>query len=705
MAIAGGLRLLEHRPGPALPPPRAHPAGPGHRGQRVRDGVRQPRRRLRAPASASPATRPPGEPGVYGDYLANAQGEDVVAGIRNTLTLADLAQLDPASHAELTRIMRRLETHYRDLCDIEFTIERGKLWMLQTRVGKRTAAAAFRIATQLVDERLINLDEALARVTGEQLGAADVPAVRRRRPSATLLTRGWPPHRGRPSARSVFDSRHRGRVGRRGEQVLLVRRETNPDDLDGMIAAAGHADQPGRQDLARRRRRPRDGPHLRLRRRGARRRRRGQHAAGRRDRRRRGRRASRSTAPPARCSSARCRWSPSPVVTYLERARRRARGADADAELVAGRRPAAQPRRRARAGWPCGPTPTPPRTPPGPGASARRASGCAGPSTCSSATAGSLIERLILADTADERRGRARRPAAAAARRLRRAARRDGRAAGRRSGCSTRRCTSSCPTAPSWRSRSRSPRPPARPTRRTSALLAAVERLHEQNPMLGLRGVRLGLIVPGLFAMQVRAIAEAAAAAGSRQGGDPRPEIMVPLVGLGDGAAPDPRRGRRRSSPRSPREPGVELTIPIGTMIELPRAALTARQIAEAAEFFSFGTNDLTQTTWGFSRDDVEGAFFAAYLEQGVFTVSPFESLDRDGVGRLVRIAVEEGRAHPARPQARRLRRARRRPRVGALLPRRRPRLRLLLAVPGPGRAAGGRPGGARVRQFGRGAL
>jgi pyruvate,orthophosphate dikinase len=171
-------------------------------------------------------------------------------------------------------------------------------------------------------------------------------------------------------------------------------------------------------------------------------------------------------------------------------------------------------------------------------------------------------------------------------------------------------------------------------------LLAAVERLHESNPMLGLRGVRLGLVVPGLFAMQVRAVVEAAAER-KRDGGDPQVEIMVPLVGSVmelllvrdeiDAVVVDALSG-------------VELHVPIGTMIELPRAALTARRIAESAEFFSFGTNDLTQTTWGFSRDDVEASIFPAYLDKGVFTVSPFESLDRDGVGALVRMAIEAGR-------------------------------------------------------------
>jgi pyruvate,orthophosphate dikinase len=169
-------------------------------------------------------------------------------------------------------------------------------------------------------------------------------------------------------------------------------------------------------------------------------------------------------------------------------------------------------------------------------------------------------------------------------------------------------------------------------------LLAAVRRMHEANPMLGLRGVRLGLVIPGLFAMQVRAIAEAAAAVRA-SGGDPRPEIMVPLV-----AAVQELEAVRTEAHRID---GVG-DIPVGTMIEVPRAALTAGQVAAVADFFSFGTNDLTQLVWGFSRDDVEGSFFSRYLELGIFGVSPFESIDRDGVGRLIRIAVEDGRA--ARP-------------------------------------------------------
>jgi pyruvate,orthophosphate dikinase len=179
---------------------------------------------------------------------------------------------------------------------------------------------------------------------------------------------------------------------------------------------------------------------------------------------------------------------------------------------------------------------------------------------------------------------------------------------------------------------------------REKALLAAVNRLHESNPMLGLRGVRLGVVIPGLFGMQVRAIAEAAAER-IKAGGDPQPEVMIPLVG----AVQELELMREESEAviaAVSAASGVDLSfIPIGTMIELPRAAVTAGQIAEAADFFSYGTNDLTQTTWGFSRDDVEAAFFTQYLEKGIFGVSPFESLDREGVGRLVRIASEEGRA------------------------------------------------------------
>ncbi|MHB1212389.1 MAG: pyruvate, phosphate dikinase, partial [Candidatus Nanopelagicales bacterium] len=185
-------------------------------------------------------TRDPasGQVGEYGDYLVNAQGEDVVAGIRNTLSLDDFAVVDPDAHAQLRSVMRTLETHYRDLCDIEFTVERGKLWMLQTRVGKRTAAAAFRIACQLVDEQLITLDEALGRVTGAQLAQLAFPQFDPAAARSPIAT-GMPASPGAAVGRAVFDSAAAVAWAARGETVILVRRETNPDDLEGMIAATG----------------------------------------------------------------------------------------------------------------------------------------------------------------------------------------------------------------------------------------------------------------------------------------------------------------------------------------------------------------------------------------------------------------------------------------------------------------------------------
>ena len=264
-----------------------------------------------------PAT---GRTGSYGDYLPNAQGEDVVAGIRNTLSLDDLERLDAVSAAELRQAMRRLETHYRDLCDIEFTIERGKLWMLQTRVGKRTAAAAFRIAVQLVDEDLITLDEALLRVTGAQLAQLMFPQLRRYGRTQPARPAASPPRPARRSAASSSTPRTAVAWAESGEKVILVRRETNPDDLGGMIAAQGILTSRAAARPRTRRSSPAawERPAVC-----------GADDARRRSRRRGGslpragspwRRAtsSPSTAPPARCSSARCRSSPSPVVRYFE---------------------------------------------------------------------------------------------------------------------------------------------------------------------------------------------------------------------------------------------------------------------------------------------------------------------------------------------------------------------------------------------------
>jgi pyruvate,orthophosphate dikinase len=588
-------------------------------------------------------TRDPasGKQGVYGDYLPNAQGEDVVAGIRNTLTLADLADRDPTSAQQLFGVMRRLETHYRDLCDIEFTVERGKLWMLQTRVGKRTAAAAFRIASQLVEEQLLTLDEAVQRVTGEQLARLMFPQFDRSAPRELLAT-GLAASPGAAVGAAVFDSPTAVRRHAAGESVVLVRRETNPDDLEGMIAATGVLTSRGGKTS---------------------------HAAV----------VARGMGRTCVCGAeaidvdVRARTArvgdtviaegdvialdgstgevflgdvpvvTSPVAAYLEHGVDAA-VADVDedtAELVRAvdlLLTHADRTRRLRV-----------RANADNADDAARALrlGAEGIGLCRTehmflGDRRVLIERLILADTTEGRDA-----ALAALLPLQRDdftalfEAMDGLPI-------TVRLLDPplhefLPDRTELAVRVAVARERGEETGHDEELLAAVERLHESNPMLGLRGVRLGLTVPGLFTMQVRAAAEAAVAR-LEAGGDPHVEIMVPLVG----SVMELHLIRDRADAvlaEVAQEAGRRLDISIGTMIELPRAALTAGRIAEAADFFSFGTNDLTQTAWGVSRDDGEASFFAAYLDMGVFTVSPFETLDVGGVGRLVRIATEEGRA------------------------------------------------------------
>ena len=588
-------------------------------------------------------TRDPstGAPGAYGDYLVNAQGEDVVAGIRNTLSLDDLKGLDPAAHTELMGVMRRLETHYRDLCDIEFTIERGKLWMLQTRVGKRTAAAAFRIATQLVDEQLITEDEALDRVTGAQLAQLMFPQFDASGQRA-LFAKGMAASPGAAVGKAVFDSATAKAWADRGEDVILVRRETNPDDLEGMIASSGILTSRGGKTS---------------------------HAAV----------VARGMGKTCVCGAEELdvdvsaklarvgdttvlegdvisidgstgevflgavHVKPSPVVLYLEHGLEHA-VADADEEtqmlvrsvdrLLAHADETRRLQVRANADT-------------AEDAARARHLGAQGIGLTRTehmflGDRRVLIERVILSESGDDRDA-----ALAALLPLQRQDFID--LLGAMDGLPiTIRLLDPplhefLPNYTELSVRVAVAHSEGNPDAKELSLLAAVERLHESNPMLGLRGVRLGLVVPGLFALQVRAIAEACVER-IKAGGDPHVEIMVPLVGsvMELHLIADETDGIVHEIAQ--RE-GISLHIPVGTMIELPRAALTAHRIAEVAEFFSFGTNDLTQTTWGFSRDDVEAEFFAAYLEKGVFTVSPFESLDVDGVGRLIEIAVAEGRA------------------------------------------------------------
>ncbi|MGA3527379.1 pyruvate, phosphate dikinase [Melissospora conviva] len=581
-------------------------------------------------------TRDPGSgaQGIYGDYLSNAQGEDVVAGIRNTVPLQQLEQLDKRSYDELLGIMARLEQHYRDLCDIEFTIERGKLWMLQTRVGKRTAGAAFVIAGQLVDEGLIDLDEALSRVNGAQLAQLMFPRFQADHANE-VLAKGVGASPGAAVGKIVFDSARAVELAAQGEATILVRRETNPDDLPGMIAAQGILTSRGGKTS-----------HAAVVARGM-----GKTCVCGAD--------SLEVNVAARTVTVNGRTlgegdvlsidgttgaiylgevpvSPSEVVQYFEGVLDPATTDDALVKAVHRIITHADATRRLAV-----------RTNADTGADAARARrfGAQGIGLCRTehmflGDRRELVERLILATTAEGREA-----ALAALLPLQRAdfaeifREMDGLPV-------TIRLIDPplhefLPPLEELAVKVAVAKARGEEAGKDEALLAAVRRMHEQNPMLGLRGVRLGLVIPGLFTMQVRAIVEAAVEC-ARAGVEAKPEIMVPLV-----AAVQELETVRAEAEKIVAEvvadSGVQVLI--GTMIEVPRAALTAGQIAETAEFFSFGTNDLTQMSWAFSRDDVEGSFFSRYLELGIFGVSPFESIDREGVGRLVRIAAEEGRA------------------------------------------------------------
>ncbi|HSL11578.1 MAG TPA: pyruvate, phosphate dikinase [Actinomycetota bacterium] len=591
-------------------------------------------------------TRDPstGEKVPYGDYLPNAQGEDVVAGIRNTLPLAELERLDPPSYAGLREVMDTLEHHYRDMCDSEFTIEKGRLWILQTRVGKRTAFAEWVMAYEMLNEELIDEDTALLRVDANRL--EELFKRRVEDAGAEPIAKGLNASPGAATGEVVFSADDAEERARDGAKVILVRRETTPDDYHGMIAAQGILTSAGGTNS---------------------------HAAV----------VARGEGIPAVCGADAIkldtasrtfnangtRVNEGDVITIdgftgnvfvgelplreslLEKARSGDGAARDETIWKAFERlmqvADAKRRLRVRAN-----ADTPDQS------SNARERGAEGIGLCRTEhmflgeERVLAVRKMIFADEEAEeqeaydallplQRGdfvgiframdglpvtvRLLDPplheflpdltelsvqvALADERGVAEVDLRDGRI----------------------------------PLEEARSSLRKVEQLHEANPMLGLRGVRLGIVKPGLYAMQVRAIVEAACEV-KKGGGDPKVEIMIPLTAT----KPELEQMRAELEPVArevvERE-GVELDhLEWGTMIELPRAAVTADEIAEVADFFSFGTNDLTQTAFGFSRDNI-GKFVAMYEERKLVPANPFVTVDRKGVGRLMSIACEEGRA------------------------------------------------------------
>ncbi len=575
-----------------------------------------------------------GEKKYLAEYLPQAQGEDVVSGARTPLHLDELQRRDPASYKELVKVMQTLERHYRDMCDIEFTVEQGKLWMLQTRVGKRTAPSAVKIAVDLVKERLISKEEAVLRVDPASLDQMLHPQWD---PEADIhvVAKGLNASPGAAAGKAVFDARTAMEWAVAGDRVILVRPMTEPDDVGGMYAAQGILTSRGGKTS---------------------------HAAV----------VARGAGKPCVCGA---------ESLHIDLAERRFSVGDTtvvEGDVIAidgstgrvavGDVPLVQPKlsgdlekilrwadaiRRLKVR-------TNADTPED--AAKARSFGAEGIGLARTehmflGDRLPAVQRMILARTAEEEQ--------AALKELLDLQRGD--FAGIFEAMSGLPVTIRLLDPPlheflpsskeleldlkqlEFDLKSAPAEERARLEKEIAEkvdLLGSVERLEESNPMLGMRGVRLGVMRPGLYAMQVRAIVEAACDV-KEKGGRPVVEIMIPLVAIREelemmraeaqGVVAQVLKERRK-----------RIDVMIGTMIELPRAALVAGEIAEVAEFFSFGTNDLTQTTFGFSRDDVEGKFLTAYLEKGLLKTNPFESLDQAGVGRLINIAVAEGRS--ARP-------------------------------------------------------
>jgi pyruvate,orthophosphate dikinase len=545
-----------------------------------------------------PAT---GEQGLYGEFLANAQGEDVVAGIRTPEPIEAMQKQLPQAFDDLLETMRRLEEHYRDVQDIEFTVEEGDLYLLQTRTAKRTAAAAVKAAVDMVDEGLIAKDEAVARIDPVQLDQLLHPMLD---PQAEfdVAAKGLNASPGAASGKVVFDADTAVERGKVGESVILVGWETTPDDIHGMIAAAGILTAHGGMTS---------------------------HAAV----------VARGMGKPciAGCED-----------LSIDAKARTAHLGDHDlaegdvitidggtGRVIVGEVPLVPPqinedfqtilvwaddvrRLKVRAN---ADTPE--------DAAKAREFGAEGIGLCRTEHMFfgderlPIVREMIMARNEDGRR--------TALERL--LPMQQGDFEGIFEAMAGLPVTIRLLDPPLHEFL------PAADETSDEKLRARIRQLQEANPMLGTRGCRLGLMYPEIYEMQVRAIARAALAVGERTGDAPLVEIMHPLVAF----AEELRRLRALTVETADAEGDLEYLV--GTMIELPRACVRADEIAEHADFFSFGTNDLTQTALGFSRDDAEGKFLAHYLDDGVLEQNPFEILDQSGVGDLMRVAVERGRS------------------------------------------------------------
>ncbi|HEY5520302.1 MAG TPA: pyruvate, phosphate dikinase [Candidatus Limnocylindrales bacterium] len=595
-----------------------------------------------------------GEKVLYGEYLTNAQGEDVVAGIRTPLAIAEMRNQMPDMYAQFEDIAGRLERHYRDMQDLEFTIERGRLFMLQTRSGKRTAAAAVQIAADMVDEGIITEREALSRIEPahvDQLLRDQFDPVAKA--SAKRLTAGLNASPGAAVGKAVFNADRAFEMAQQGEKVILVRIETSPDDFHGMAASQGVLTARG----------------------GA-----TSHAAV----------VARQIGKPcvAGCAAL--------VIDYGTKTARVDGVGFSEGEWISldgttgevfiGALPTTQARfedqaelqkvlewadrfRRLQV-WTNADKPEE-------AAQARRY-GAQGIGLCRTEHMFREGERLdivrdaiLVAFQATRAKERLAAGGQLSADDQAAVARFD-EAMGKLEKLQETDFYGILEAMDGLPVVIRLIDPPlheflpnhsevlvAVTTMEAKGvpaddpkfveereLMRAVEALREQNPMLGLRGIRLGLMIPDLIKMQTRAILNAAIRR-QQAGGHPHAEIMIPLVGHVNELA-ETRKILDIEAAKVQEAAGTTVDFMFGTMIEIPRGALTADQIALHAEFFSFGTNDLTQMTFGYSRDDAEGGFLLAYVERGILPANPFQTLDIQGVGQLVRIAVEKGRS--ARP-------------------------------------------------------